>query len=155
MSCPETEHFVKNWNRIHKQTARALAAAPADQLDWRPREGMFTLRELVRHIPEAESAIVHTVLAGTMQKGDLDLSSASVEEIVRAQFFADDAHGKAANEFRFEPKLDKVLCRHKLKQFVVHNANGLGAESDLTLDPARDLFFQPLEGAAQLMSQTH
>ena len=84
MSCPETEHFVKNWNRIHKQTARALAAAPEDKLDWRPAEGMFTLRELVRHIPEAESGIVHTALAGTMQKGDLDLSSAGVEEIVRA-----------------------------------------------------------------------
>src|SRR5438067_1196928 len=73
MSCPETEHFVKNWNRIHKQTARALAAAPADQLDWRPREGMFTLRELVRHIAEAESAIARTALSGTMQKSDLDL----------------------------------------------------------------------------------
>jgi uncharacterized damage-inducible protein DinB len=84
MSCPETEHFINNWNRIHKQSARALAAAPDDKLDWRPAEGMFTLRELVRHIPEAESAIIHTVLAGTMQKGDLDLSSASVEEIVRA-----------------------------------------------------------------------
>jgi uncharacterized damage-inducible protein DinB len=84
MSCPETEHFVKNWNRIHKQTARALAAAPADKLDWRPADGMFTLRELVRHIPEAESAIIHTALAGTMQKGDLDLSTAGVEEIVRA-----------------------------------------------------------------------
>ncbi|HJQ24923.1 MAG TPA: DinB family protein [Blastocatellia bacterium] len=84
MSCAETEHFVKNWNRIHKQTARALAAAPADQLDWRPREGMFTLGELVRHIAEAESGIVRTALAGSMQKGDLDLASASVEEVVRA-----------------------------------------------------------------------
>ena len=81
MSCPETEHFVSNWNRIHKQTARALAAAPDDKLDWRPAEGMFTLRELLRHIPEAESAIIHTVLAGTMQKGDLELSAASVDEM--------------------------------------------------------------------------
>jgi len=84
MSCPETEHFVKNWNRIHKQTARALAAAPTEQLDWRPREGMFTLRELVRHIAESESGIVRTALAGSMQKGDLDLASASVAEIVGA-----------------------------------------------------------------------
>jgi len=95
MSCPETEHFVSNWNRIHKQTARALAAAPEDQLDWRPREGMFTLRELVRHIPEAESGIVRTALAGTMQKGDLDLSSASVEEIVRAY---NESHERLAAE---------------------------------------------------------
>lgn len=84
MSCPETERFVRNWNRIHKETAQVLAAAPDDKLDWRPAEGMFTLRELMRHMPEAESALVRTVLAGTMQKGELDLSTAGVEEIVRA-----------------------------------------------------------------------
>ena len=95
MSCPETEHFVNNWKRIHKQTARALSAAPEDQLDWRPRDGMFTLRELVRHIAEAESGIVRTALAGSMQKGDLDLGSASVAEIVRAY---DESHARLAAE---------------------------------------------------------
>jgi uncharacterized damage-inducible protein DinB len=82
MSCPETEHFVKNWNRIHKQTSHALSAAPGGQMDWRPKEGMFTLRELVSHIPEAELAIVRSALAGTMQKVELDLSGKSPEEIV-------------------------------------------------------------------------
>jgi len=82
MSCPETEHFVSNWNRIHKQTARALTAATEDKLDWRPKEGMFTLRELVRHIPEAESAVALTALSGSMQKSRIDLSSAGVGEIV-------------------------------------------------------------------------
>ncbi|HEX8184088.1 MAG TPA: DinB family protein [Blastocatellia bacterium] len=84
MSCPETEHFVSNWNRIHKQTSRALSAATDDKLDWRPKEGMFTLRELARHIPEAENAIAHSALAGTMQKSQIDLSNSSVEEIVGA-----------------------------------------------------------------------
>lgn len=84
MSCPETEHFVSNWNRIHKQSARALEGATDDKLDWRPKEGMFTLRELVRHIPEAEHVIVRSALAGTMQKSELDLSKSSVSEIVQA-----------------------------------------------------------------------
>jgi len=82
MSCPETEHFVSNWNRIHKQTARALQAAADDKLDWRPKEDMFTLRELVRHIPEAENHIVRSALAGAMQERELDLSNSSVAEIV-------------------------------------------------------------------------
>jgi uncharacterized damage-inducible protein DinB len=82
MSCRETEHFVSNWNRIHKQTSRVLKATPADKLDWRPKEGMFTLRELVRHIPEAENAIVRSALAGSMQKSQIDLSKSSVDEIV-------------------------------------------------------------------------
>ena len=83
MSCPETESFVKNWNRIHQQTARVLAAATDDKLDWRPKEGMFTLRELLRHIPEAEMGIARTALAGSMQKPASDLTTSSVAEIVR------------------------------------------------------------------------
>ena len=83
MSCPETEHFVSNWNRIHKQTARVLEAAPEDKLDWRPKEGMFTLRELIRHIPEAELTIGRSALAGSMQKKEIDLSKSSVSEIVQ------------------------------------------------------------------------
>lgn len=82
MSCPETESFVKDWNRIHKQTARVLAAAPEDKFDWKPNDGMFTLRQLVIHLPNAEAGITRTALAGTMQKVSLDLDSASVEEIV-------------------------------------------------------------------------
>ena len=82
MSCPETEHFVKNWNRIHKQTSLALTAAPDEQLDWQPKEGMFTLRQLLGHIPEAELFIVRTALAGATQHVDLDVSNKSVKEII-------------------------------------------------------------------------
>jgi uncharacterized damage-inducible protein DinB len=84
MSCPETDYFIRNWNRIHKQTARVLKAATDDKLDWRPKEGMFTMRELIRHIPEAENAIVRSALAGTMQKSQIDLSNSSVDEIIEA-----------------------------------------------------------------------
>jgi uncharacterized damage-inducible protein DinB len=84
MSCPEIEHFISNWNRIHRQTSRALRAATDDKLDWRPKEGMFTLRELIRHIPEAENAIARSALSGSMQKSQADLSNSSVDEIVEA-----------------------------------------------------------------------
>lgn len=80
----EIESFVSNWNRIHKQTARVLQAAPADKLEWRPADGMFTLRQLITHIPQAELMLARSALAGSMQKVDLDLSNAGVEEIVSA-----------------------------------------------------------------------
>lgn len=82
MSCPETERFVKDWNHTHKQTARAIEAAPQDMFDWKPGDGMFTLRELVTHLPNAEAAIIRTALAGTMQKVSLGLEDSTVEEIV-------------------------------------------------------------------------
>jgi uncharacterized damage-inducible protein DinB len=82
MTSPETESLVKNWNRVHRQTARVLAAAPNDKLDWKPGDNMFTLRELITHIPEAEAEIVSLALSGNMQKVTLDLAGASVAEIV-------------------------------------------------------------------------
>ena len=95
MSCPEIESFVKNWNRIHKQTSRALRAAPADKMEWRPKEGMFSLRELVTHIPHAELMITRSALAGSQQTVELDLSSSSPEEI--ADIF-DRHHAELAEE---------------------------------------------------------
>lgn len=84
MSCPETEHFVSNWNRIHKQTVRAIEVAAEDKLDWRPKEGMFTLGELVRHLPQAENYIANLAMAGSMEERKLDLSGKSVSEVVEA-----------------------------------------------------------------------
>lgn len=83
MSNPDTERFVSNWNRIHKDTSRVLRAAPDDKLDWRPKEDMFTMRELVGHIPQAELVLVRSALAGSDQKIPFD-SSRSAEEIASA-----------------------------------------------------------------------
>ena len=84
MSCPETERYVGNWNRIHKQTSRALRAAPDAHLEWRPREGMFTLRELISHIPEAEFGLVRSALAGSTRTEGLDLANQTVAQIADA-----------------------------------------------------------------------
>ncbi|HKP86830.1 MAG TPA: DinB family protein [Blastocatellia bacterium] len=108
MSCPETEHFVSNWNRIHKQTARALEAATDDKLDWRPKEGMFTLRELVRHMPEAEHLIVRSALAGSMQKPELDLSQSSVSEIVQAFKTSHDQLAEEVSKLTFDQLNEEV-----------------------------------------------
>lgn len=83
MSSRDTERFISNWNRIHKDTSRVLRAVPDDKLDWRPKEDMFTLRELVGHIPQAELVLVRSALAGSTQKIPFDISR-SAEEIAGA-----------------------------------------------------------------------
>lgn len=83
MSNPDTERFISNWNRIHKDTSRVLRAAPGDKLDWRPKEDMFTMRELIGHIPQAEAVLVRSALAGSPQKVPFD-SSRSADEIASA-----------------------------------------------------------------------
>lgn len=81
MSSPETQRFVANWNRIHKDTSRVLRAAPDDKLDWRPKDGMFTLRELIGHIPQAEAVLARSALAGATQHIPFDFSSQTAGEI--------------------------------------------------------------------------
>ena len=95
MSSPETQRFLKNWNRIHKETSHVLRAAPDDKLDWRPREGMFTLRELIGHIPEAEAVLARSALAGSTQSVPFDVSNRTAAEI-SAMF--DTQHDELADE---------------------------------------------------------
>jgi len=84
MSCAETERYVGNWNRIHKQTSRVMRAAPDAHLEWRPGPGMFTLRELISHIPEAEFGLVRSALEGSTKTARLDLAHQTVSQIADA-----------------------------------------------------------------------
>ena len=94
MSSPEAERFVRNWNRIHNDTSRVLRAAPDEKLDWRPKDDMFTMRELIGHIPQAELVLVRSALAGSTQKLPFDFSR-SAEEIAGA---FDSQHDELSRE---------------------------------------------------------
>jgi uncharacterized damage-inducible protein DinB len=133
MSCPEIETFVRNWNYTHKQTARIIKATPQDKMDWRPKEGMFTLRELVSHFPQAELAFVRTAMDGSYSKVELDLSDRTPEEI--GSIF-DESHTKLAAEVATltSEQLDqevefvghKLRCRDLLKVLVEHEIHHRG-----------------------------
>ncbi|HYP28276.1 MAG TPA: DinB family protein [Blastocatellia bacterium] len=137
MSCPEIESFVKNWNRIHKQTSLALRAAPADRMEWRPKEGMFSLRELVTHIPQAELMITRSAIAGSKQKVELDLSNLPPEEI--ADIF-DRQHAELAEEVSklgseqirdkveiFGKSLPRIVLLHGMVEHEIHHRGQLYA----------------------------
>ena len=95
MSSPDTERFVRNWNRIHKETSRVIRSAPDDKLEWRPKEGMFTLRELIGHMPQAELVLARSALAGSTQEIPLDFSNRAANEI--ADIF-DNQHDQLSGE---------------------------------------------------------
>lgn len=95
MSSPDTERFVRNWNRIHKETSRVIRSAPDDKLEWRPKEEMFTLRELIGHMPQAELVLARSALAGSTQKIRFDSLNRSANEI--ADMF-DSQHAELVGE---------------------------------------------------------
>jgi len=77
----EVDRFIRNWNRIHKETSRIIRSAPDDKLDWRPKDGMFTLRELIGHLPEAELGLVRAALQAKTEQIGLDTSNKAAGEI--------------------------------------------------------------------------
>ncbi len=95
MSSRETDRLISTWNRVHKQSLRVMSVVPADRMDWRPSEGMFTMRELVWHLPESELGFVRTAMAGSTEKVALDLSTSSPEEIVSV---FEDQHKRLVEE---------------------------------------------------------
>jgi len=90
----EVDRFIRNWNRIHKETSRIIRSAPDDKLDWRPRDDMFTLRELISHLPEAELGLVRSALQGQTGQIGFDPSNKAAAEI--ADLFDRQHDGLAA-----------------------------------------------------------
>jgi uncharacterized damage-inducible protein DinB len=48
------ESFLKHFNNIRQRTRRVAECIPPEQIEWAPRDGMFTLGDLVRHIAVTE-----------------------------------------------------------------------------------------------------
>ena len=60
--------YIKNWNRIHQQTKRIIAAAPNDKYDWKPCESAMSLGELVNHPWISEWGLIEAALTGSFPK---------------------------------------------------------------------------------------
>lgn len=64
--------YIKTWNRIHKETARALAAVPNDKYDWKPCESAMTMGKLANHLWMAEHGLAEAALTGAFPKTKLE-----------------------------------------------------------------------------------
>lgn len=60
--------LLKNWKRIHKQTAKIMAVAPNDKYDWKPCDSAMPLGELMNHFWIAEWGLIEAVMNGTFPK---------------------------------------------------------------------------------------
>ncbi|MEP7270395.1 MAG: DinB family protein [Acidobacteriota bacterium] len=66
MSTPAThlDPLIKQWSRIHQQTAKVMAVSPSDKFDWKTCDSAMTLGALVNHFYLAEVGLVDAVLTG-------------------------------------------------------------------------------------------
>jgi len=56
---------LDTWRTIRQDTAQAVEDLPADDLDFRPVEGLMTFREIARHTLNAGHAMTGILLDGT------------------------------------------------------------------------------------------
>lgn len=85
MSTPAAhlDPFIKQWNRIHKQSIDVIRVAPDDKFDWKTCDSAMTLGELMNHLYLAEAGLVDAVLTGAFSS-DRGEGKKTVEELVAA-----------------------------------------------------------------------
>lgn len=64
MEITSIEPFLDYFARIHERTRRVVACIPPEQLEWRPREGAFSLGDTVRHLAAIERWMFAENVAG-------------------------------------------------------------------------------------------
>jgi uncharacterized damage-inducible protein DinB len=64
MEIRDITEFLSYFNKVHQRTMNVVRAIPPDKVDWRFREGKFTLGDLVRHIAVANRYIFVEVARG-------------------------------------------------------------------------------------------
>ena len=84
MEIREIGEFLRYFDKVHQRTMNVVRAIPADKVDWRFREGKFTLGDLVRHIAAANRYIFVEVCHGkpSAYNGCGRELAASYEEII-------------------------------------------------------------------------
>jgi len=85
MEIRDLGEFLNYFDKVHQRTMNVVRAIPPDQVDWRFREGKFTLGDLVRHIAAANRYIFVEVARGNRSAyaGCGKELGASYEEILR------------------------------------------------------------------------
>ena len=64
MEIRDLGEFLAYFDKIHERTMRVVAAIPPDKVDWRFRDGAFTLGDLVRHIATVNRFMFAEVVQG-------------------------------------------------------------------------------------------
>lgn len=81
---PHLDPFIRNWNRVHKQSARLMATAPNDKYDWKTCDSAMTLGGLLNHLYQAEAGIVNAALTGQFSRESAPPAQNSTDELVAA-----------------------------------------------------------------------
>jgi uncharacterized damage-inducible protein DinB len=86
MSTPAThlDPFIRQWNRIHKQTTNVMRVAPSDKFDWKTCDSAMTLGEVMNHLYKAEAGLVEAAITGKFSSEERPESKTETDDLVAA-----------------------------------------------------------------------
>jgi uncharacterized damage-inducible protein DinB len=94
-SAPE---FVDYWRGVRERTTRAVARIPAEELEWSPAEGRWSIGDIVRHLAGIERDMYAETVAGRLSRyRGHGRNLADGLESVRA--YHDQAHAESCEIF--------------------------------------------------------
>ena len=64
MEIRSVPQFLQYWDNLRARTRRVATCIPPERLEWTPREGAFTLGDLVRHLATIERYMYAETVAG-------------------------------------------------------------------------------------------
>lgn len=68
MDVTSTDHFTRYWRGIHKRSRRVISCIPPEHVDWAPREGMWSIGGLVRHLAVIERYMFVETACGRLSR---------------------------------------------------------------------------------------
>jgi len=74
--------FVSYFEGIRRRTLNYIKAVPQDRLDWSPREGEFTCRQIILHLAITEKLFVGGFIDGKWKYGDSNAGGGSLDEVI-------------------------------------------------------------------------
>ena len=104
MEIRDLAEFLNYFEKVHQRTMRVARAIPPDKVDWRFRDGVFTLGDLLRHIATINRFMFAEIVQGrpSAYAGCGRALAASYDEIIE---FAERLHRDTAAIFSaFRPE---------------------------------------------------
>jgi uncharacterized damage-inducible protein DinB len=130
------DSYIRNWNRIHKQTTKIMAVAPSDRYDWRPAETSMTLGKLMNHLWISEWGLVTAAINGSLpterpelKKNTEDLiatfDKSHEEMIAKVSTLTPEQLAEEISPFGPDRKMTRKAVLHALHEHEIHHRGQL------------------------------
>src|SRR5215471_3646291 len=95
----DIESFIGYFEGIRRRTLNYIKTIPPDRVDWSPKEGEFTLRDIILHIATTEQMFVGVFVRDKWNYQD-DHAAHRADTLDQLMAYLDQTHADALNALR-------------------------------------------------------